>query len=1124
MTYLKKIACWLFVCYALTCAGQSPAVLSQGTWYKFSVTADGVVKLDYNALRNAGLNLNQVDPRNIRIYTGQAGMLPQANNIARISDLTEIAIQIVGESDGQFNNNDLILFYAQGPDTYSYDLGRLTFAFENNLFTDKNFYFLTVSAEAGKRIPLSESVPGNFPVIEEYDDMAYYETERYNILKSGRQWFGEQFDVSLSATIRFELPNIVEGSELKLISHVMAQSTNSSSFNISINNIEALIQPITPWPNTTYGAKGVMQIDTVLLQVNDFGMAGKNSQDIQYRFTKGSSGISVGYLDYFILSLKRKLVLSTSQFNFRSSQSVQNATSTFQISSTTSNTRIWNITDPMQINDQQVTFDSNQITFSATTQPLQTFVTFQTDKLNLPAFEGIVQNQNLHGLTAPNLLIITNTAFESEAQRLATHRRQQGVSVSVVNTPSIFNEFAGGKQDVTAIRDFIRYLYNQADSKLKNVLLVGRGSYDYKERVLGNTNYVPIYESRNSLSPLQTYGSDDYYTFLEDPEGEWKESPVQNHTMDIGIGRLPVKNITEVKQVVDKLIAYDNNPAAAGAWANEMLFIADDGDNNTHNKDADQLANKAGLLQPGFITRRFFLDSYEQESIPSGQRSPKARSALDREIHKGALIINYNGHGNERVWMDERILDDEGIKEWKNAPKYPLLVTATCEFGRHDDPFQITSGELTLIQKNGSIGLITSTRDVFANTNFIINSAFYDALFTKEVNRYRPLGSIFKDAKNNSAISVSNRNFSLLGDPSMKLKMPDAKIIFNEITSSDNNLLSGLSKVHIKGVTEMDGTSYTDFNGELTLVLFDEEQSKQTLGDENAPFTYAEHSNVLFKGKTIVTNGTFDIEFILPKNMSSTLVTGKIVASAFSTNGVFANGNQSNQIGGLNLSAPSDNISPTIKLFMGDTTFIPGGIVGPETKIVALLADASGINTSSSPAGHEIKAILDGGAEFILNDYYVADLNTFQKGSIQFPLKDLETGKHTLTLTASDTYNNKTTTEVEFVVTEGDGIEIEEFGNYPNPFYENTTLEFTHTRPGEDLEVFLSIYDMIGNNILNQTYEVPASQYRVTLANWDGRSAAGTKLGQGVYIGKLSVRSLLDGSKNEQFTKLILLN
>ncbi|MBK7649554.1 MAG: hypothetical protein IPJ20_00805 [Flammeovirgaceae bacterium] len=357
---------------------------------------------------------------------------------------------------------------------------------------------------------------------------------------------------------------------------------------------------------------------------------------------------------------------------------------------------------------------------------LKEFVVFKSDKAKAPVFEGKVSNQNLLGMAAPQLLIITHPDFLSEAQRLANHRQSvSGIVSKVVTTNQIYNEFSGGKQDVTAIRDFIKMLYNDTNAQLKNVLIFGRGSYDYKNRVLGNTNYVPIYESRNSLSPLETYASDDYYSFLETTEGEWSESPVQNHTLDIGIGRLPVKTLEEATRVVDKLIEYDLNPSSFGPWQNEILFVADDGDFNIHNSQADQLANSVELLNPKYHTQKFFLDSFEQVTKPTGQRSPDAAKALDLSVRKGSLIVNYTGHGSERVWMDERILDEKVIESWKNGPRYPLFVTATCEFGRHDDPFQITSGELTLLQKKGgSIGLVTSSRPVNSSTNFTLNKAF----------------------------------------------------------------------------------------------------------------------------------------------------------------------------------------------------------------------------------------------------------------------------------------------------------------------------------------------------------------------------------------------------------------
>lgn len=1109
------------------CLAQSPAVLSSGNWFKFSTTTDGVVKIDYTLLRNAGVNPDQIDPRNIKIFTGQNGMLPQANDQPRKSDLTEIAIEVSGESDGRFNTTDYILFFGQGPDKYQYNIQKQIFEYQNNLFSDKNFYFLTIAADAGKRLAKSENLAGTFPIVQLYDDIAYYETDRYNILKSGRQWFGEQFDAITEATIQFSISGVIENSDIKLVSHVMAQSISNTSFQVSINNNPVVTQPIVAIPNTSYGIKGRIQADTVILNSNAVGAPGRSIQEVKYQFTKGSPGISVGYLDFFILSLKRKIALYGDQTIFGSSASLVNSVSTFEAATAAANTRVWDISDSDNATEQATSFSGDKLSFSTNSQTLRNFTIFNPDKLKSPVFEARIPNQNLHGLTAPNLIIITHSTFLSEAQRLANHRQSQsGVITRVVTTEQVFNEYGGGKQDVTAIRDFIRTLYDQPGSQLKNILLFGRGSYDYKNRVLGNTNYVPIYESRNSLSPLETYGSDDYYTFIEVNEGMWNESPAQNHTMDLGIGRLPVKTLDEARQIVDKLIEYDS-PSAFGPWQNEILFVADDGDFNIHNSQADQLANSIELLNSNLITHKFFLDSYDQLDKPNGQSSPAARKELDLHVRKGALIVNYTGHGSERVWMDERILDETLVQSWKNGPQYPLFVTATCEFGRHDDPFQITSGELTLLQKRGgAIGLVTSSRPVNSSTNYTLNKAFYESLLTKSQNKFREIGFVFKETKNKSTSGVANRNFSLLGDPSMHLAMAENEIIFDEVvTTSGSSTLNGLSHVVIKGHVEKETVAQTTFQGELSFTLFSNEVNKVTQGDENPPFNYSERSNTLFRGKSSVKQGVFEMDFIMPKNVPAQLINGKLSAFAFDTDGDFANGASiNNLIGGLEESPVADNTPPTIRLFVGDTTFIPGGVVGPNTKIVALLSDDHGINLSSDPVGNEITMSIDGGDKVVLNDYFTSDTDNYKKGSLTYPLDGLEKGKHTLTLSASDTYINQSVASVDFVVTDGDQIQIEEFSNYPNPFYESTTLEFTHTRPGEDLEVYLTIYDLTGKEMLYQSFEVISSQYRVTLTEWNGKSAAGTKLSQGIYLGKLSVRSQVDGSKNEQFTKLIILN
>ena len=232
------------------------------------MTTDGVVKIDYNLLKSAGVNPDQIDPRNIKIYTGQQGMLPQAINEPRVVDLTQIAIQVIGEADGKFNTGDQILFFGKGPDTYQYNTQKQIFEYENNLYSDKNFYFLTINTEPGLRIGAGENMVGSFPIISQYEDMGYYETEKYNILKSGRHWFGEQFDAGKEATIRFDISGVVENSEIRLISRVMAQSIEASSFQVSFNNNPVLTQPITPIPNTRYGVKGIIKTDTITFNSN----------------------------------------------------------------------------------------------------------------------------------------------------------------------------------------------------------------------------------------------------------------------------------------------------------------------------------------------------------------------------------------------------------------------------------------------------------------------------------------------------------------------------------------------------------------------------------------------------------------------------------------------------------------------------------------------------------------------------------------------------------------------------------------------------------------------------------------------------------------------------------------
>ncbi len=1134
----KKIAvCFLCLLLTIKVSGQANSVLASGSWAKFSVTADGVYKINADALRKAGINPDQIDPRNIQLFAGTNSMLPQANSKARIKDLVEIPLFVSGESDGKFNGEDFVLFFAQGPDQYSFNMQRQMFSYQNNLFTDKNFYFLRVATSPGKRMATIANQAGSFPVIREFDDFSYYETEKFNLLKSGRQWFGEQFDTNTEATIRFDIPGIVENSTIKFASHMMAQSISSSSFNIFFNNTAILTQNIAAIPNTPYGIIGKFKIDTIGLNSTTVKASTQSTQDIKYQFTRGTTpGISVGYLDFLLFSYKRKLALYGAQTGFTASQSVANSTSTFELSDANTKTLIWDVTDPLNAGKQETTLAGNKINFSTPTSSLKKFIAFNPDQLALPIFEGAVANQNLRGLTPTSLIIITHPSFKKEADRLAAHRQSySSISASVVTTEQIFNEYASGKPDFTAIRDFIRDQFKKPGSTLKNVLLFGRGSYDYRDRVFGNTNYVPIYESTNSLSPLETYSSDDFFALLEDHEGEWKESPAENATLDIGIGRLPIKKIEEAKAIVDKLIQYDIDAKGVGAWRKNILFVADDGNSNLHESQANQLANTIDQTNLDFEARRLFIGSYKQVTNPTGQISPDATRALNNAIRQGQSIINYTGHGSEKVWMQEQILNETTVLESTNGPRYPFFVTATCEFGRNDDPFITSTAERLLTNpKGGGIGLVTTARPVNSFTNFNLNNAFYAALFVKENNQFRDIGSVFKATKNNSVSGTANRNFSLLGDPSMKLQWGENNVAITTVTTSNNNTdLQPLAQVTVVGEILNNGIKKTNFSGSINVMLLDKAQELTTIADNeefanpsSPAFLYSERSNKLFDGNASVVNGDFQISFRIPKNVSVDPDKAKFSFYANATNGEDAIGYSTTyKVGGPVTLPLIDTTPPQIKLFIGDTTFIGGGIAALNTKLVAQLADASGINISSLNQQHSIVATLDGKQSFILNNYYEAAKNNFAKGEVVFPLDTLKKGRHTLLLMASDTYNNTSQATVDFVVSDGTGISIEQFTNYPNPVEaDGTTFWFTHNRPGEDLQATLVIYNLAGQVVVSQDYTINESQYLVTLPKWKIDNADGIKPGPGLYLARLFVRSLLDGSNNERNAKIILPN
>jgi hypothetical protein len=1106
--------------------GSGPSLFSGGQWFKVGVTRSGVYRINQADVIKAGLEAG-VDPRKLALYGTSNGMLPQKNSESDGGQLVQIPIVVSGEGDGSFDGNDYILFFGQGPHAHRYLPDKGVFAYETNLYSDYQYYFLTAGETDGLRMTARDSQAGSFPEIAEYEDWIYHEEARLNLLKSGREWFGENV-TSAPVTLSFSAGGILAGSTVRFVSGVMAQSADEARFDILMNAKSVGSQPVAGVPQTQYAVKGRVRSDTFRIAAEDLTAVGRSNHSVTYSFVKGASGVSFGNLDYLQVVFTRSLSFEKTPMLFRSAKSLENAVSTFRIGNAYSQVTCWDVTDPFDPLVQQAQLAGTQLSFGVATDELRTFALFDPATVGVPASLVSMANQNLADLVPRTLLIITHPSLQSQAERLGTYRESQGTSALVVKAETIYNEYSGGRQDVSAIRNFIRDIYdrNPVDG-LKHVLLFGKGSYDYKNRLGYNLNLVPTYESRNSLSPLETYSSDDYYGFLEPEEGEWPESPPQNHTLDIGVGRIPARNLNEATQAVDKIIQYETDPDAFGRWRNEIAFVADDGDSNIHMSQANQLSEGVETDSMSLVPRKLYLDRYRQTRSGTGERSTEMRHEIDRTAELGALVVNFTGHGNEFQWMQERVLDDFGILEWTNGPVYPFFVTATCEFGRHDDPAFQSAGEImVLARESGAIGMVSTARPVSSATNFTLNKAFYDALTAKEDGRFRALGDIFRQTKNASASGVSNRNFSLLADPSLVLSFARDSVVITSVTSSEStDTLRAEATVTLSGrIADAGGSTINDFDGVMEVSVFDKPVTRVTRGNENAPYTFSEWDSPVFRGSATVSSGWFSVSFVVPRSINLATGNGRVNFYAVTSDrtGDAAGDYRKLVIGGQASAISGDITGPVISVFMGDSTFLEGSVVAPDVDLVAYFSDASGISVTGADPDFSLVAILDGTDTVALNNYYEAFVDDFTGGVVRFPLYDLSEGPHELVIKAYDTHNNPGMASLAFRVGEG-GLQVNTFGNYPNPMTDRSTIYFTHNRPGESLQADWELYGSTGTIIDKRSLEVSESGFRVDLLEFYGEASAGYKIGPGLYIMRLLVRSLRDGSAAESRSKLIVL-
>jgi hypothetical protein len=1098
---------------------KSSSVLANGDWYKLTTNKTGIYKLDYTYLKNMGVAVDAIDPRNIKIFGNGAGMLPERSDGFKYDDLEEIAIKVIGESDGRFDQQDYILFYGQDPTTWVFNNSDKLFHHITNIYTDEVSYFVTVSSGTGKRI-VTKNPSGLQPeiTVSTFRDYQHHELENKNLIKSGKDWWGEEFDKTVTFSFTNNFPNLIIDSDVTFYSREAARGFEPTQFNIYLNNALLATHNITA-VTPDYGDNFVAESSGAITFKSP-----KDAIDIRYMFSKNFIS-SKGWIDYYELNAERKLTMVGSQMNFRNLQSVS-AITQFNISNGLGKT-VFDATNPLSLAEITLTGSGNEAYFVAPASALKEYIIVDGSSWLTPQSSKKIGNQNLHADGPVDMVIITQPELAGALAPLIKKRNAEGITTRIVFPEDIYNEFSNGQQDVSAIRNYMKMLYDRAASHAqmpKYLLMWGDASYDYKNRVKNNTNIAPTFESRDSYTQF-SFCSDDFYGLLDDGEG------ADNYGgLDIAVGRLPVQNASEAEKMVAKILNYESKNSY-GDWRNDICILGDDEDLNTHLQSAEDICKLVGTEDKNINVKKIFLDAYKKQIVNGVPSYPDVRDELKRVIDQGTLIVNWSGHGGTQQWAHERIFDIEEIKVLKNGNQLPLFMAATCDFGPYDDPEARTAGEMLIMNmQGGGIAFLGTTRIANTGQNGPVNLPFFRKNIFKIDSTTRRFPSMAQGYAEVKATYNGLDNFTFLGDPSQRLGVPIKKVVTTIINGkqvgSNADTLKALMHVTISGeIHDYDDNLSTDFNGVVYPTLFDKPATYQTLGNVSSSkvVNFNMQNHIVFKGKATVVNGKFTFDFIVPKDISYKWGSGKISYYA-NTESDEARGYYDNVIvGGTESgSVSTDKAGPDLKIYMNDERFAFGGITNENPLMLVKLFDSSGINTVGNGIGHNLTATLDGEKVFVVNDYYQAASDNFRKGEVRYPLKNLSEGKHTLNFKAWDVYNNSSEVSTEFVVAQETKPTIDHVLNYPNPFTTHTTFMFDHNQTGQPMRVHIQIMTVAGQVIKNLYSDVSEGGSHFEGITWDGLDEYGSRAGKGVYIYKVKVKTV-SGEIINKVEKLVIL-
>lgn len=1107
--------------------------LASGDWYRIEITEEGIYRLPKSWFDQTGIDVAKIDPRTIRVFNSGGKELPMGVDDPRADDLQEIAIEVSGESDGKFDGNDYVLFYGRGLSGFSYDKREKRYRHYTHRFDAVNSYLLTFGGGIGKRVQGKASLNETTVYKPQwFTASAFVEEDKVNFIRSGRMWVGSK--ISPGATVNYieyamKLDNLVTTQPILIRSVLFSRAANgtTNSFTIEENR-----SPLCTVPMGTVDL-GTDRDDIAWQSpVNECSRNGNipnNMSNVRIIYTADDPTRNEGgYVDWIEWHYARSFRSVNDALRFSGPDTT--ATVEYRLDGfSTSDLTLYDVSDFSNVVRITNGFVSaGTVIFQATsnTGTANQYLAVAAPAFKIPAGGKKISNSNLLGSAGAEFVIITASDFVDAAKRLKTHREKDGenkISTLVASTQEIYNEFNGGVTDPNAMRNFIRFAFTNWSVKPAYVLLLGDGHYDYVNHATKERIIVPVHETENSTNLIDSYVTDDFFVQVVGNDSR----------VDLAIGRLPVQNMSEANDAVDKIIRYESTQKFE-PWRNTITFVADDGlttngdDGNTHTAQAEQLAQS---VPQEIDQKKIYVVAYKTEITSQGRRKPEASRAIIDQMNAGNLIINYTGHGNESVWTHERVLiSDISIPQMNNADKISFLCAATCAFGLYDMP-DIRSGTEMMVLKpdGGMIGALSSPRVVYSNENSAFNLEYFRALVNngREADgRAKRVGNATYASKQLLYGNAGYEKFHLFGDPTVRLLFPRYRSVIDEILvndqpiASDTVQLKALSKVTFKAsVRKLDNSVWTEFNGTTQVALLD---AKRTVPvPEWGSWTYELPGGLLYRGQSTIKDGRYTVTFILPKDISYENNTGRI--SLYIENNLYDGVGYSTRlrVAGTDTTNPGNAQGPKIQLFMDSRSFHPGDLVSEHPLLIVDLYDDYGINTTGNSIGHDIEAWIDGSKNsVVLNDYYKSKIDSYREGVVQYQYRDLQPGMHSVKVRAWNIFNISATAETNFEVASSANLQVKNLANYPNPMANSTVFSFMHNL-SEPVNAEIKIYTVAGrlvrrierNNVTERFVHIP----------WDCHDEDGDLLGNGVYFYKLLLQTVTGEKGSEVVERLVVL-